>query len=63
MLLRYIRLRESVAMTRLHPDYNDKTLGNIFEAVLGVAWLCRHGHMACELWNLHTLDEYTLAFE
>ena len=44
-------------------DYNNKTLGDILEAVLGVAWMCRHGHVACQPEELHTLDEYTLAIE
>ena len=44
-------------------EYNDAKLGDILEAVLGVAWLCRHGHMTCSPEDLIVLNAYTLAIE
>ena len=44
-------------------QFNDATLGDILEAVLGVAWLCRHGHLAGSLQDLDILNQYTLAIE
>ena len=44
-------------------EYNDETLGDILEAVLGAAWLCRHGYVACGIEEINILNQYTLAIE
>ena len=47
----------------IRQEWNDKTLGDILEAVLGVAWLHRHGSLVGGLEELDILNQYTLAIE
>ena len=45
----------------LREQYNDETLGDIVEAILGVSWLCSHSRMACDPDTLAILNLYSLA--
>ena len=47
----------------IREEWNDKTLGDILEAVLGVAWLHRHGSLVGGLAEVDILNQYTLAIE
>ena len=44
-------------------EYNNETLGDILEAILGAAWMCRHEHMTWSLEDSKILNEYTLIIE
>ena len=44
-------------------EYNNETLGDVLEAVLGAAWLCRHEHTTWSPEDSKILDEYTLIVE
>ena len=47
----------------LREQYNDETLGDIVEAILGVSWLCSHSRMACDPDTLAMLNLYSEAIE
>ena len=47
----------------LREQYNDETLGDIVEAILGVSWLCSHSRMTCDPDTRAMLNLYTLAIE
>ena len=44
-------------------EYGDAKLGDILEAVLGVAWLGRHGYLNMDVETLSILNQYTQLIE
>ena len=47
----------------LKHQLNDEKLGDVLEAILGVAWMCRHGRYSCRLDAVDILNEYTVVIE
>ena len=47
----------------LKHQLNDEKLGDVLEAILGIAWMCRHGLHSCCADTVDILNQYTVIIE